>query len=373
MAITFVTGVSGSGKSYYSVYKIYQMFKPEKLKTNFFMQWYRYYVKPLPPKYQYRYVYTNINQFNYDFHPLLLKLDFKLLMKNLTKLRHLAVNKGYTDEELIEVAKELNLYNVLIVLDEAQDYFNKTVDEVQLWWLTYHRHLHQDIHIITQHFDQIDKAYLKNGIYFYRMSPPSLALVSSRFTISYFSCVGMTQKCREKTFTVPYDQNVSKLYVSGDKTDRKSVLKKYIFIFLGIVFFLYAAWAYFNHVRNEVSPLPTHKKNHNKSSNIKSHSSSMYNDSSISEKTYFLHFSCVDDVCTYKQFHIPVEFVLYFLKASNPLFKKTIYHNYSDIDYMLVVDEVSYQMIINSFSDDKKEKKNNDVPSSVALFGGDKK
>ena len=370
MAITFITGVSGSGKSYFSVYTIYQMFKPEKIKTNVFMQWFRHYIKPLEPKYKYRYVYTNINQFNYDFHPLLMKLDFKLIMKNLTKLHHLAVNKGYNDEQLIEVAKELNLFNVLIVLDEAQDYFTKTVDEVQLWWLTYHRHLHQDIHIITQHLDQIDKSYLKNGIYFYRMSPPSLALVSNRFTVSYFSCVGMTQKCREKSFTVPFDKNVSQLYLSGDKTERKSVLKKYIWIFLGIVLFIYFAWAYFNHVRNEVSPLPEHKdikKIHSESKN------SLVSESSISDNTYFLHFICVDDVCSYKDINFPFSFVHYLIKYSHPLFKKSFYHDYNEIDYMFVVDEVSYQLFVNSFmKENSKSKKKDFSNSSISLFG-DKK
>jgi len=372
MAITFITGVSGSGKSYFSVYTIYQMFKPEKIKTNVFMQWYRHFIKPLPPKYKYRYVYTNINQFNYNFHPLLMQLDFKLLMKNLTKLHHLAIHKNYNDEQLIEVAKELNLFNVLVVLDEAQDYFTKTVDEVQLWWLTYHRHLHQDIHIITQHLDQIDKSYLKNGIYFYRMSPPSLALISSRFTVSYFSCVGMTQKCREKSFTVPFDKNVSKLYLSGDKTERKSVLKKYIWIFLGIIFFIYVAWAYFNHVREEISPLPEKKKD-TVLSTVKNVSLSI--ESSITEKTYFIDFKCVDDICVYKNVSIPLQFVLHFIKASKPVYKYSLFHKYNLIDYMLIVDEVSYNLLVNSFlKQDSKSKKDNyeNDNANIALFGGKK-
>jgi hypothetical protein len=202
------------------------------------------------------------------------------------------------------------------------------------------------------------------------MSPPSLALVSNRFTVSYFSCVGMTQKCREKSFTVPFDENVSKLYLSGDKTERKSVFKKYIWIFLGIVLFIYAAWSYFNHVREEVSPLPKYKDIKKSHSDIKK---SLPVESSISDNTYFLHFSCVDDVCSYKDLNVPFSFVTYLIKNSNPFFKKSFYHDYKQIDYMLVVDESAYNLFANSFMKQDSKSKNNDMKdTSISLFG-DKK
>lgn len=320
MAITFITGVSGSGKSYFSVYTIYNMFKNELKKVNIFIQWFRYFIRPLKPKYLYTTVYTNINQFNFDYHPNLKELDFNLLVKHLTKLRHLSVNKGYTDKELIIEAKKFDLYNVLIVLDEAQDYLTKKNDDVLLWWLTYHRHLHQDIHILTQHLDQLSKDYLKNGIHFYRMPPPSMAIFSNRFTVGYYSCVGMTQKCREKSFTIPYNSDVGQLYVSGDKTERKSILIKYFLIFPLLVFFIVLSWWYFDSTRKELSDIDDIQSSSietQEEKNIATNGIAIQDKKySISElsNTSLITFRCINQICKYKKNNLPIEFLIFLIE-----------------------------------------------------------
>ena len=72
-------------------------------------------------------------------------------------------------------AKKLNLYKALFVIDEAHNFF-QTKDDVLVWWLTYHRHLYQDIFLITQNLALIDRKYKPLAEYFYKAVPSSLRL-----------------------------------------------------------------------------------------------------------------------------------------------------------------------------------------------------
>ncbi|MBL1245055.1 MAG: hypothetical protein COA39_011855 [Sulfurimonas sp.] len=381
MAITFITGVSGSGKSYFSVYTIYMLFLNSIKRFTFkdLLLKKKPLYAPANLYLKYDYIYTNLNQFNFKFHPLIRPLDIKLLRKNLVKLRRLKVEKEYTDTALIEVAKEMNLYNVLIVMDEAQDYLPKKVpeDDELLWWFTYHRHLNHDIHVLTQHIDQLSTEYRKNGVNFYRMPPPTMAIFSNRFTVGYYSCVGMTAKCREKSFTIPFIKEVGELYVSGNKTDRKSILRKYFFIFPLMILFSYLAWQFFNHERMRLSPVDKKSKSEiTNDSNDYSYNDPLKNDSlSVYKDFHFVSFKCISDTCIFKDFNIPIDFVLYLKNNTDSIYSHTTVTNYSMIKYDFIVDDNLYNFLISSFdtsSSKKKKKKDYESNSEIKLFGSDK-
>lgn len=213
MAITFITGIARSGKSYYSVHYLYQMYKNHLHKTNWFMQWWRYYVSPLEPKEYYQTTYTNINEFNFDFSERIKPLDFAELRAKLKKLHDLRVNQNKDDKEMIVESKKLGLHNCLFIIDEGAHYFTKPVDKVLIWWLTYHGHLYQDIHIITQHMDQVPSEYIKNGEFFYMAYPSSSSIFKNKINYG--------------------------LYKSGKLPNRKPILMKFVPIFLFLFIFLF--------------------------------------------------------------------------------------------------------------------------------------
>ena len=388
MAITYITGVAGSGKSYYSVYTTYKMFKNSSAKPTlklvsfkdkklqFFKKSVEY--SPANFKIKYDYVYTNINQFNFKFHPLLKPLDFKDLTKKLNILYDLKINQNYTDDELIIEAKKLNLFNVKIILDEAQDFLPKKTDEIIRWWLTYHRHLHQDIDILTQHIDQLSKEYLKNGVYFYKMPPPSMAMFSNRFTVSYYSCVGFTQKCREKSFTIPFDKNVGDLYVSGDKQERKSIFIKFAWIFPVLISAFLYAWYYFNNqIDDEILKNHSHVKENkqlskslspgqnNNQTLVDEITSGEKEDVDISKYT-FISFHCIDNKCKTSSFKdIPISLVLYIFNNMELTYSEHIKVSNSYDIYNTLLSEEYMTLLNKSFSNTNSKRGKKTSSSSM--------
>lgn len=102
-------GVPGSGKSYKAVYTIYETFLNDKSD--------RYGKKDL--------FYTNIHEFKFDRFP---NKGFPFvpntLISQLSQLRLLDI-QGKSKDEIIELARSMNLFNCLIVWDESQTFFSK--------------------------------------------------------------------------------------------------------------------------------------------------------------------------------------------------------------------------------------------------------
>lgn len=94
MSITYLTGIPRSGKTYYSVYKIYDLFLDNK-KPNFFNK--------KKKNCDYKYLYTNINEFKFDKSDKFLKFDFSNFYFALENLYNLYTANA-TDELLNEKA-----------------------------------------------------------------------------------------------------------------------------------------------------------------------------------------------------------------------------------------------------------------------------
>jgi zona occludens toxin len=149
-------------------------------------------------------------------------------------LRDLYLSK-VGDSVLLERADELELSNTLFIIDEAHNFFDAKND-VLVWWLSYHRHLHQDIILITQNLALIYRKYLTFGEFFYRAVPSSLRLRGGVFTYHQFVNYKLYKTSHTDTIKVKFNKAVYDLYGSGANTQGKKVILK--FIIIGFVLFL---------------------------------------------------------------------------------------------------------------------------------------
>ncbi|MFA6143789.1 MAG: zonular occludens toxin domain-containing protein [Sulfurimonas sp.] len=272
--LEYYTGVPGSGKTYRAVDHVYNCFLDQKSKS--FGKYSRF--------------FTNINEFHFeafnediitDIEPkkeikktvfsilkkanelsklpkkeieieeddetesipsqpkpqIAYQLDMDALLISLTELRERYLSKA-TDSELMELADKLNLSNTLFVIDEAHNFFD-VKNDVYVWWLSYHRHLHQDIILITQNLSLIYRKYLTFGEFFYRAVPSSLRIRSGVFTYHQFIKYQLYKTSHTDTIKVKFDQKVYALYGSGANTQSKKVIYK--FIAIAVVLFVIVA------------------------------------------------------------------------------------------------------------------------------------
>ena len=232
MSLTYIVGNPGSGKTYFAVNRLYECFISDT-KTN---------------KKNYRFAYTNINEFDFSKSDKIKKLDIDEFKSNLSVLYSYYKAK-VTDSELIKYAKELNLCNVLIVIDECHStIFSQKSDKVLIWWLTYHRHLYQDIYLITQNLSLVDSAYKKIAEFFYKAVDGSKRLFSSRLKYVLFNSPTMYQK-RDIVVgggvSLKFNPEIYKLYHSGDETKHKSLIKYYFLVSFFLIFLIVVLFLFF--------------------------------------------------------------------------------------------------------------------------------
>ncbi len=210
------TGVPGSGKTYFAVDYVYNCFIDEKHKD--FGKFKRF--------------FTNINEFKFDQFNNQTDtahfLDFDDIKQKIYQLRILYLQKN-PDTVLIEKAKESNLYDSLFIIDEAHNYFSEQ-DDVLIWWLSYHRHLHQDIILITQNISLIQKKYLSFSEFFYKAVPPSLRLFSSVFAYKQYITPQLYKNSLTITIKLKFRRSVFSLYGSGANTQSTKVIYKFLII-----------------------------------------------------------------------------------------------------------------------------------------------
>ena len=201
MAITFITGIPRSGKSYYAMYLLYKQFIEEKKSPNLFK---KVFTSLFPDKTfskTWDIAYTNINQFDFSKSDKIKLFDYDELYPHLEILQLMFLDKK-SDDELIEYAKSVYLYNCLFVIDEAQNFFSKD-NPVVTWWFTYHGHLHHDLILITQNLDLIDKSYFKLAEFYYKAVPPSSRFFSNKFRYVQFNSYRLFKGDKIGDFHVP--------------------------------------------------------------------------------------------------------------------------------------------------------------------------
>jgi len=272
--ITYIVGNPGSGKTYYAVFKIHQLFifKP---KDTFLSK----VIKPEKQK-EYLYCYTNINGFKFDLDDKFIKFDYEKFYSDLEVLYLLYMDK-VGDDVLNEKAKELNLHNVLIILDEAHNFFKAKEDNILVWWLTYHRHLYQDIMLITQDLSLISNEYKRIAEHFLKAVDSSKRLFKNKFRYMLYGSYKMYQKDVMQKFHVPYMKEVFNLYHSGQNASQKSFVRKFLyvslFLFITLSIYFYFFVQSFNSdeaasTSDDPAPAPSQNPSHQESSPKQSNS-----------------------------------------------------------------------------------------------------
>jgi zona occludens toxin len=222
-------GLQGSGKSLKAVDKLYNNFINPKTKD----------------KSEYDCALTNINEFDFSKSDKINKLDFDELYDNLTILHSIRVLDNETDSVLNEKAKELNLFNCLIIIDEAPHYLTKEKDEVLLWWIEYHRHMHQDIILITPNKARFRTEYRNSIHYFVKSTSAKYRLVKSVYRYAVFSNYNMNKDDFEHFESFKVKKELFSLYVSGKAINGTPIIYYYLAAIIVIVTLLIFFSIYF--------------------------------------------------------------------------------------------------------------------------------
>jgi len=225
--IEYTVGVPGSGKTYRAMYALYSNFGLDtKLKDSKFIH------------NDVKFAYTNINEIKLDSFAKgsVKNLDWDIFYDSLTLLHAMYKDKAI-DSELIQKAQDLELFECLIVIDECHNYFEKS-DIVLIWWLSYHRHLHHQIYLITQNLALVYTKYKSFSEFFYQAKPSSLKLFKSKMVYSQFTSSRLSQVSKSGVIKIPFVNKIFDSYHSGANQQSENLLKKFIFIALFFFVFL---------------------------------------------------------------------------------------------------------------------------------------
>ncbi len=276
----YVVGIPGSGKTALAVNHIIKNKDNDK----------------------YTKIYTNINQFDFSKIQKAIDLNWEVIYESLVELHQLYKSK-VTDDELIEYAKTHGLYQVLIVLDECHNFLDKK-DTVLVWWLSYHRHLNQDIFLITQNLALVEAKYKAFAEVFYRASPSFLRFQHHVLKYTKFISSRMTKNDKfgvEKIDTKK--NNVFAYYKSGDNSKGTNIILKYISISLFFFFMMFVmAYIFFGRSsdtsKNDVNT--TTALRHYSTTNIKRYRNLPKKHDSEYTDFIYMTFTCINQECKFK-------------------------------------------------------------------------
>ncbi len=234
--VSLIVGFPGSGKSYYAIDKIYNILNgKDKLSDEIDI------------------IYTNINGVKFDMFPdskvQFKKLNLDDLYSYLTQcynVYELKKNSDDVDSYLIELSKDKGFYKSYIVFDECHDFFTPQ-DKIKIFWLTYHRHLFHEIVLLTQNKSLIHSKYRAIPEIFIEAQPRSKKLFDKSLTYKSYASFAMRKTDMFNKFNINTNDEVFSLYKSGNKSNQKSILLKFIIIIgIGVLFSIILFWYLFD-------------------------------------------------------------------------------------------------------------------------------
>ena len=369
--ITYLIGNPGSGKTYYAVFMIYRLFLYEPKKT-FLTK----FVKP-KEKPNYSFCYTNINEFKFELCDKFKKFDFDEFYLGLRNLYAL-YKTGATDNEVNEKAKELNLYGCVFVLDECHNYFKDKKDEILVWWLTYHRHLYQDIYLITQDLTLVNNEYKRIAEKFYRAVDSSRRLFSKKFRYEVYASFRLYKKDQLEIINIPFLQEVFNLYHSGQSSNKKSFVRFY-FLLAIVIFILLIFYFYFVVVsifRGDTSEpeknIPADEKIHVPASQTPASSSLFFdnkkpkNNNIDIPEIYIYDITCLNNNCHFDDDYrlFPFSLITYISSTHKPLYFYFEPKTNELVKYYYVFDKPVFANLIQKNNKGVSDEKFNQIPNS---------
>ena len=227
--VEIVTGVPGSGKTSYAITKLAKTFsKDEDLKKKIPNQ----FIIPDVDK-----AFTNINELKVDKLENVGAVHFIDLIEKLTVLEEHYRKDKWDDKQLNELAVEYGISNAMFIIDEAHNYFD-VPNKVLIWWLSYHRHLHQHIILLTQNLSIINAKYKAFPEKFLKAIPATLKIFDNNNVYRVYTNSRMSKNTEASKIKVKKFQEVFDLYGSGANHKSKSVVLPFILGSVGIFAFI---------------------------------------------------------------------------------------------------------------------------------------
>jgi len=231
--VSLVLGFPGSGKSYYAIDKIYNILTDNDKLSKYI-----------------EVIYTNINGVKFDQFPES-EIRFKKLnvddlytyLKQLHNIYELYKNSDNVDEELIKFSKEKDFYKAYFVFDECHGFFENQ-DKIKIFWLTYHRHIFHEIMLLTQNKALIHSKYRAIIEIFIEAQPRSKKLFDKNLSYKEYSSFTMRKSEMFNKFSIKTNDDIFALYQSGNKSQQKSILIK--FILIGVVALIFVIILFLN-------------------------------------------------------------------------------------------------------------------------------
>lgn len=224
-----IEGLQGSGKSYYAMYKMFH------------------------DREKYHAIYTNIDGIKTDDK--IKSIQFKEFVNDvLLDIYTQQVAFDGSFEESVKLFQDAGYLpqdvskknRVLLVIDEAQNYFGKSVklEPHLVWLITQHRHLYFEIYLITQKYTLLRNDYhLFNVVY--QALPPVKQIIPNKIRYIQYAGLPLNNDNEARRFTLPKEQQVFELYESGDKVDSPNIIRKFIIYFVLLVALLFFLISHF--------------------------------------------------------------------------------------------------------------------------------
>ena len=234
--IEFVVGVPGSGKSSYAITRLAKTFiKDEELK------------KKLPNNLLIPDVdkaYTNINELKSDKFNNVSFFNMDWLLEKLTELEYKYRKEKWDDKQLIELATEYEINNSVFIIDECHNYFD-VANKVLTWWLSYHRHLHQHIILLTQNISLVNQKYKAFPEIFLKAIPATLKIFDSNIILKKYTSSRLSKTTQAGQIKIKKHNEIFELYGSGANHKSKSVILPYIIFSLVLIFIIFIYFKFF--------------------------------------------------------------------------------------------------------------------------------
>ena len=193
---------------------------------------------------------------------------------------------------------------VMIIIDEAQNFFGQTVklSPELLWLITQHRHLYLELILLTQDVSLIRSNYkLFNEVYC--AVPPTKQFNAKYFTYKHYAGLPISPGNFVGKIKIKKQQEIFDLYTSGDKVESPNILKRYFI--MGIIALALMVLT-FMYVINDLTSSTTDKPKKTETTlNDKPVQHRTYKDigSNTDSKSY-LKLNCFSKKCINKNLHI---------------------------------------------------------------------
>jgi len=372
-----ITGLQGSGKSYYAMHRIYNdKEKYDKVMTD---------IDGLT-------AFENIYALDFpSFVQKVLMPCYELMVKDINAMEDV---DNLTDEEIFSLitTNESSFQNaieylqriyvlspnadednrLLLIIDESQNYFGKTVklNAYLLWFITQHRHLYMEVYLITQDHSLIRPDYKLFNI-IYRALPPAKQVVSG--SIIYNEYCGFPLKDNfVKKLMLKKDSKIFDMYVSGDKVESPNIFRRYIIMLVIMVsIILYGVYYFYDEfIPSEPNKNHIQKKEIRSTPNTNSSNSSnkpnevIYEDETdnkfytfvVFEDRFYIQGLAGDDY--------PLKLLLYIKEH----YFKTVVEKIKRDDYHTVIYAICDNHIENLFQAQKEDKIFNDGVNKMTSF-----